>query len=355
LASGVLIVFSVGLNRRGFADSSQLRSGTGGYSLWCEGSVPVYHNMATPEGREKLALKDLPDKVEILQLLRYNAADASCLNLNKVTQPTVLGVDMKDLKKSSLKIKQSIYPDEVSVFDAICVEGDSVYPVIVDESVLRWGLQMNLGDTLRYETSKGETVYLQLAASLQNSIFQGSLLMNKTAFSEIWNEITGSEIALLKVKEQETEAVKQLILQALNEYGIRVTPATQRLKEFNSVTDTYLSIFLVLGGFGLLIGLGSFIIVVRKDLAARKEQIRLYRAIGFSDHKIAHLLIAGNRIVPMLAIGAGFLASLAGVSGGIGNVGLGIWATALILLLLMIGGVWFFINKSVEISIGNTP
>jgi putative ABC transport system permease protein len=351
LASGVLIVFSVGLNRRGFADSAQLQRGTGGYSLWCEGSAPVYHNMASPEGREKLALKDLPSDVEILQLLRYSADDASCLNLNKVAQPTVLGADMKELKKSSLKIKQSIYPNDASVFDAICVASDSVYPVMVDETVLLWGLQMQLGDVVRYETSKGKTVYLRLAASLQNSIFQGNLLMDKTLFSEVWSEITGSEVALFKVKEQEAKSTAQLISQALSEYGVRVMPASQRLREFNSVTDTYLTIFLVLGGLGLLVGLASFIIVVRKDLASRQEQILLYRTLGFPDRKIARLLTVENRIVPMSATGVGFLASLAGVSGGVGNVSLGIWATALILLLLIIGGVWFFVKKSVENSI----
>ncbi|MCL2246078.1 MAG: FtsX-like permease family protein [Lentimicrobiaceae bacterium] len=47
LASGVLIVFLVGLNRRSFADSSQIRTATGGFSLWCETTVPVYHNIQT--------------------------------------------------------------------------------------------------------------------------------------------------------------------------------------------------------------------------------------------------------------------------------------------------------------------
>ncbi|MDR2039091.1 MAG: ABC transporter permease, partial [Bacteroidales bacterium] len=88
LATGVFIVFSVGLNRKGFADSSQIRTGTGGYSLWCESSVPIYHNMTTQAGREKLSLTTLPPHTEILQCLRYGADDASCLNLNKVTTPT---------------------------------------------------------------------------------------------------------------------------------------------------------------------------------------------------------------------------------------------------------------------------
>jgi putative ABC transport system permease protein len=348
LASGVLIVFSVGLNRRGFADSSQLRSGTGGYSLWCESSVPVYHNIATPEGRSKLALKDLPEDMQVLQAFRYSADDASCLNLNRVTQPTVLGVDMESLKNSDFKILQSIYKADVSVFDAVRAATDSVYPVMVDETALIWGLQKKTGDTIRYEAGNGRVVYLQLAASLQNSIFQGNLLMDKKLFSEIWSEITGSEITLFKVKDPEIETVQKQISQALSEYGVRVMPATQRLKEFNSVTDTYLTIFLTLGGLGLLIGVMSFIIVVRKNLASREEQIALYRSLGFTDRKIADLLIAENRIIPVSAIGFGVVISLAGVSGGIGNVSLGIWITALIFMALLMAGAWVFVKKTVE-------
>ncbi|MDR0835381.1 MAG: ABC transporter permease [Tannerella sp.] len=352
LALGVLIVFSVGLNRRGFTDSSQLQSGTGGYALWCETSVPVYHNLSTKEGREKLALNDLPPDAEVLQVLRYSADDASCLNLNKVTQPSVLGIDMNVLKTSSLKVKESIYPAGVSVFDEIGkTTNDKVYPVMIDETVLLWGLQMKIGDTISYETERGEKVFLLLAASLQNSVFQGNLLMEKTLFKDVWNEITGSEIALFKVNETETENVKMLAERALSEYGARLMPTAQRLKEFDSVTDTYLTIFLVLGGLGLLIGIAGFIIVVRKDLVSRREQIRLLRAIGFTDKRITRLLTVENRIVPLSALFFGVVASLGAVVGGIANVSIGVWITALVFILLLVAGVWFFINKSVETSI----
>jgi putative ABC transport system permease protein len=349
LVSGVLIVFSVGLNRRGFTDNSQLQSGTGGFSLWCETSVPVYHNLETKEGRKKLALNDLPDDVKILQLFRYSADDASCLNLNKVAQPTVLGVNMKELKNSSFRIKQSIYPAEVSVFDEICkTAGDKVYPVMIDETVLLWGLQMKIGDTLRFQTNNGEKIRLLLVASLQNSVFQGNLLIDKTFFKEIWNEITGSEIALVKVSESETNKVKLLTERALSEYGARVTFTSARLKEFDSVSDTYLTIFLVLGGLGLLIGIASFIIVVRKDLVSRSGQMGLLRSIGFSDTRINRLLKIESRIVPVSAVFAGATASLAAIVGGIGNVSLGVWITALVLMLLLIAGAWFFIDRAVE-------
>jgi putative ABC transport system permease protein len=348
LSSGVLIVFSVGLNRRGFADRSELRSGTGAYSLWCESSVPVYHNMATPEGRRKLALNDLPEDMQVLQALRYSADDASCLNLNRVTQPTVLGVDMENLKNSDFKILKSVYKENAFAFDAVRAATDSVYPVMIDETTLIWGLQKKTGDTIRYEAGNGRVVYLQLAASLQNSIFQGNLLMDKKLFSEIWSEITGSEITLFRVKDHEIETVQKQVSQALGEYGVRVMPATRRLKEFNSVTDTYLTVFLTLGGLGLLIGVASFIIIVRKNLASQEEQIALYRSLGFTDRKIADLLIAENRIIPVSAIGFGVVVSLAGVSGGIGNVSLGVWITAFIFMAMLMASAWVFTKKTVE-------
>jgi putative ABC transport system permease protein len=127
LAAGVFIVFSVGLNRKGFADNNQIRTGTGGYSLWCESTVPIYHNLATNEGREKLSLTSLPTETDILQCVRYSADDASCLNLSKVTTPTVLGVDMSALQSSDFQVAQSIYaPNRDSVFRPMQAKSGSV-------------------------------------------------------------------------------------------------------------------------------------------------------------------------------------------------------------------------------------
>ena len=80
--------------------------------------------------------------------------------------------------------------------------------------------------------------------------------------------------------------VKKLISQALSEYGVRVMTTNDRLRQFNTVTDTYLTIFMTLGGLGLLLGILSFIIVIRKNLAMRRDEIRLYRVLGFTDGQI---------------------------------------------------------------------
>jgi putative ABC transport system permease protein len=275
LAAGIFIVFSVGLNRPGFENNAQLRSGTGGFSLWGESSIPIYHNMSTQTGREKLSLKTLPDDTEILQCFRLSADDASCLNLNKVSVPNVLGIDMNDLAGSDFHIMENIYSlNRKDIYDRLQVHKNFVYPALVDATVLTWSLDKKLGDTLYYENDKGREIALQLVGTLPNTVFQGHILIDRQLFSEIWKETTGSEVFLVKTDESKSGEVKTLLSQALNEYGVRITTTSDRLKLFNTVTDTYLTIFLTLGGIGLLLGCMSFFIVIRKSLVSRRKQHR---------------------------------------------------------------------------------
>lgn len=357
LAIGVLIVFTVGLNRRGFADSSQIRTGTGGYTLWCESSVPVYHNMKTDAGREKLSLTDLPASTQVLQCLRHSADDASCLNLNKVSTPTVLGVDMNALSQSDFQIEQSLpgYSEgnQLSAF-AKTRSGASPAHALIDATVLTWSLMMNLGDTLYYQNDRGQEVPILLAGTLSNSIFQGHILIDRADFAEIWPETTGSEVFLLKTAETEKEGVRTLLSQALNEYGVRVTTTNERLKQFNTVTDTYLTIFLTLGSLGLLLGIMAFVVVIRKNLAMRRREIILYRTLGFTDSKIERILYRENLIVPLGAIGTGLICSFAGVSLTFMNTGIWIWLLALLFAVFFVVCIVVFVRRQVKQEIKNT-
>ena len=356
LATGVFIVFSVGLNRQGFADSSQIQTATGGFSLWCETSAPVYHNIQTEEGRSKLALKDLPAETQAMQLLKYSSDDASCLNLNKVVTPNVLGLDMEELNNSDFKITKTIFDNSggdvinptPTIFEKFKTGEKSVYPALVDETVLMWNLGKKLGDTIVYLGEKGEQISIVLAGTLQNSIFQGYILIDKHLFNEIWSEISGSEIMLVNVPDTAIANTKTLISQALNNYGVRVMTTGERLQLFYSVTDTYLTIFLSLGGLGLLLGIFSFIIVVRKNIIARMKEITLYRSLGFDEKRMLNLLYKENIIIPLSAILTGVSGSLLGIISGFGHVSSWIWAIVLVLLIVFILCVMVFVKSTVS-------
>jgi putative ABC transport system permease protein len=294
--------------------------------------------MATAEGRAKLGLTALPENAEIVQCLKFGADDASCLNLNKVTSPGVLGVDMDALAASGF----------VADFARIKNRDGNAYPALIDATVLTWSLGMNLGDTLHYKSSDGRDVALCLTATLPNTIFQGNVVIDRRHFAEIWPEITGSEVALLKVDDDEKPAVQNLLSQALSEYGVRVMATGDRLRQFNSVTDTYLTIFLTLGSLGLLLGIVGFMIVVGKNLTVRRRDIELFSALGYSRGKTAKLLYRENVIVPLYAVLTGVLCSLAGILPSMAYISLWMWLTTLLFTALCIAGVLVFVRKSVR-------
>jgi len=337
LAFGVFIVFSVGLNRPSFSNSAQMEKATGGYSLWCETSIPVYHNINTPQGREKLNLQGLPQQTKILQCLRFSADEASCLNLNKVSTPSVLGVDLQNLLQGPLEVQENIFFQQGdALLEQLKTTHNGLIPALVDATVLQWSLVKNLGDTIYYTGANGQKLAIQLVGTLPNTIFQGYILIDQKLFSQVWENTTGSELFLLDVDNENTAKVKTLVSQALYEYGVRVTPTNDRLKQFNSVTDTYLTIFMTLGGIGLLLGIFGFVIVIRKNLSIRQKEIELYSMLGFHHSKIKNILYRENRIVPLYAIITGLFSALVGIGTNYINVSWGVWLTALIFAALFI-------------------
>jgi ABC-type antimicrobial peptide transport system permease subunit len=60
----------------------------------------------------------------------------------------------------------------------------------------------------------------------------------------------------------------------------------QRLAEFNVVENTYLSIFLALGGMGLILGSIGMGIVVLRNIMERRGELALLRAVGFTRRSL---------------------------------------------------------------------
>ena len=369
LASGLFIVFSVGLNRKSFSNTSSLISGTGGFTLWGENSVPLYHSLSTQVGRERFGLSDLPANTSILQFYRHGGDDASCLNLNKAPQPTVLGVDADSLANASFTFAAALEtrtaqpstksnpngaalnedkPETRNLWESLSQKRGDFYPVIADQTVLQWGLMKSVGDTMIYFNRKGEPVVLQFIGSLNNSIFQGNLLMDKSFFAEIWGE-NGSEVMLVQTSESSGQAVKQLLSQALANYGLQLGFCNDRLKEFNSVTDSYLTIFLMLGGLGLLIGLFGMLLVIRQGILGRAGEVSTLMAIGFDAVSIKRQLFRESMTVPLYAIAAGTIAALVAVASAIPAVDLFTWATMLAILASLLAIAWFYTRKVIAI------
>jgi len=341
LSLGVFTVFAVGLNR---PDFSQAVQATGGYQFYVDSRVPIQYDLNNPAVRKKLSLNELPDSTQFLSFLRHTQDEASCLNLNQVSTPTVLGVDLKEMEPFGLTPHSSHLTPHTS---PLTPQPSHLY---IDEEALAWSLMKSVGDTLIYQNERGEEVPVVIAGTYPTGIFHGNAIMSSEDFRRLWPKESGVEVLLMKSSHPEEAA--DLLAIAMNEYGLHIQTVEERIKMFFEVTETYLIIFLTLGGLGLLLGIFSLMIIVRKNLAAQAVTIRQYRAMGFSEPLIRQLLLHENLLVPLYAICVGAIGSVISISANVGGAGLTTLLLALAVLvvicLLLYVGIKFMINQSIN-------
>ena len=177
-----------------------------------------------------------------------------------------------------------------------------------------------VGDTLFYQNDQGERVPVVIAGTYPTGIFHGNAIMSSEDFRRLWPKESGVEVLLMK-SPQPDEAIEILSI-AMSEYGLNIQTVEERIRMFFEVTETYLIIFMTLGGLGLLLGIFSLMIIVRKNLTAKAATIQQYRAMGFSDKLIGHLLLHENLLVPLYAILVGAIGSVISISANVGGAGL---------------------------------
>ena len=328
LALGVLTVFAVGVNRPDFSHSSE--SATGGYQYYGESRIPLQYDLNTAAGRHHLHLDNLPSNLRFLQLPKHTEDEASCMNLNHVENPSVFGMSLEDMKSFGINIsevegvkykvdsvKWNCEADELANKE----ESKCTIPIAVDSDALLWSMMKKVGDTLTYHASDGRKVNVVIAAEYPTGIFHGNAIMPIDCFRQLWPDEMGSRVVLVKEDGQKSKVegsnpspltpnpstLTSTLTTSLSDYGFTLIPSVERLLHFFEVTDTYLRIFLSLGLLGLMLGLVSLLIVIRKNLVARSEEIRLYHALGFPTATIVCMFRCEQLIVPLLAIitGAG--------------------------------------------------
>lgn len=316
LALGVFTVFAVGLNR---PDFSQATEAAGGYQYYVDSRVPIQYDLNNPAVRQKLSLESLPDSTEFLGFLRHTQDEASCLNLNMVSTPTVLA----PLPSPPGGKIDSIIPSPRGE--------DGRGLLLIDEESLIWSLKKSVGDTLYYQNDRGERVPVVIAGTYPTGIFHGNAIMSADDFRRLWPKESGVEVLLMKSSRPDEAA--EILSTAMNEYGLNIQTVGERIRMFFEVTETYLLIFLTLGGLGLLLGIFSLMIIVRKNLTAQTATIRQYRAMGFGDSLIQSLLLRENLLVPIYAVAVGATGSVISISANIGGAGF----TTLLLAALALG------------------
>ncbi|GAI94360.1 unnamed protein product, partial [marine sediment metagenome] len=259
IAAGLFIIIATGANRKSFdTDLLSRESGTGGYLLWGETATPLTYNLNNEEGRNEYGIssQDFPG-VDFIQGRIAGGDDASCLNLNQVTTPPILGLDVSGFSRSNVfsfasRLKDLEVDNPWNTLEII-PEKNVIYG-IVDQTVLQWGLNIRVGDTITVTSGSGKPLYIVVAGGLAASVFQGYIIIGSENFTGYYPSVAGSNMFLVDGNHSEAARYKQELAEIFNQYGTDIEFTWDRLAEFNQVSNTYLTVFMTLGGFGMLLG-----------------------------------------------------------------------------------------------------
>lgn len=324
IATGIFIAFVIGINRMDFSTKKNLPSGgTGGYLLWLESAIPVKDNLNIESSKRSLGLDDTIFRdMSFIQMKRSPGNDASCLNLNHITAPPLLGVNPSGfLDKKSFSFASVIGSDKkINPWEYLNKQAkNNIIYGIADQTVLEWGLKLKPGDTLILRTENGIPLKIVMAAGLKSSVFQGNVLIGSENFSKFFPSISGISVMLVDGKPDHAEIYKNGLGERLENFGVNIEKTEDRLASFNRVSNTYLSVFAVFGAFGVIIGVIGLGFVLLKNYNLRKKEFALMLALGFRPGQIKRMIFGEQLIILLAGVSSGIISALIATSPSIKN------------------------------------
>ena len=361
LACGSFLVLSIGVFRLDEnANATKRSSGTGGFALLGESTLPIVQDLNTKAGREALGLdeKALAD-VSVVPFRVRDGDDASCLNLNRAQKPRLLGgnpellagrqafefaavakgLKQEDgwrlLKSSSVGSAAPLTPALSPVggegeearrtstnaakqnpiphpLDAIPSSSPSdPIPAIADMNSILWAMGKKVGDIIEYPEpdERGRPVRLRLVGAVANSILQGNLIIAEDEFTARFPSEAGYRYFLVDTPTNRVADVSATLTRALRDFGLELTPATRRMAQLNAVQNTYLGTFQILGGLGLLLGSAGLGVVVLRNVLERRGELALLLALGFRAKALGWLVLSEHAALLLLGLLSGVVAA----------------------------------------------
>jgi hypothetical protein len=274
IASATFVIVSLDAFRR---DGSA--AGTGGYPLLADSVVPLI--LPPIEGVEFVPFRVRPGD------------DTSCLNLYQPRHPRILAPPAAFLRSAHFPFQEA---EGQAKNPWLLLEGKpagGAIPAIADANSMTYVLHRKLGEEFELDG-----VRLRIVAALQDSVFQGELIVSEENFLRLFPDTAGYRFFLVKTPPR-LEA-------SLADYGLDVQSAPGRLVAFHRVENSYLETFRALGALGLLLGTFGLLAVVMRNVLERRGELALLRAVGYRPRHLAAMVLAENLflLVAGLATGA---------------------------------------------------
>jgi putative ABC transport system permease protein len=324
IASAAFIIVSVDAFRRGGAEiSSDPHSGTGGFVLLAQSEIPLLHNPNDAAGRDALLIR--APELSPARFTRFRlrqGQDASCLNLYRPTNPTIIAPEPAFVESNRFTFGSSLASTDAERANPwLLLErraDDGAVPVIADATSLQYVLHASVGDRFSVDIGADHPLNLRFVGALQDSVLQGQLVMAESRFTELFPQQQGYKFFLIDDPSvhsaAEASALAGIVERELEPFGVDAVTTGERLEAFHRVENTYLSTFQALGGLGLLLGTIGLATVMFRNVLERRRELALLRAVGYDARRVSIMIVAEAVLILTAGLAAGLVCAVLAVA-----------------------------------------
>lgn len=348
IASAAFIIVSVDAFRReGGELTTDPKSGTGGYVLFAESEIPLLHNPNDPSGREALMMQS--PELRDVRFTRFRVRpgeDASCLNLYRPTNPTIVAPETGFIESGRFTFASSMAESDAERANPWLLLqrrfDDGAVPVVGDATSMQYVLHVAVGDNMTLDTGGDEPLTLRFVGALRDSVLQGELIISDEQFVRLFPQQQGYRLFLVDAPGvatvEQANHLAGVVEQELQSLGVDATVTSERLAAFHRVENTYLSTFQALGGLGLLLGTVGLATVMFRNVLERRRELALLRAVGYDARTVSTMILAEAAFLLTAGVGAGAASAAIAIapawlgrSGALPGIGLLLLLVAVIL------------------------
>ncbi|CAM2070794.1 ABC transporter permease [Sulfidibacter corallicola] len=318
VAAACFVLVVTGLSKyEGGADAQTPGGPAGGYDLVAESDVPLFVDLSDEKGWDALTLDDglrqMLAETDLVPMRLLPGDDASCLNLFAPRKPRILGLPNPEALNGRFTFFSTLEPAD-NPWTLLNTEfEDGAIPVIGDFNSILWILKSGLGKDIVVPNAGGEPLRLRIVATVNKSIFQSELIMAESQFLRAFPDRAGFNYYLMESRSGDPQALMPALERGLAEYGLDAKSTGQLLAGFHAIENTYISIFQVLGGLGLLLGTLGLALIVLRNALERAGELATLQALGFSQNRLLWLQFAEMGLVLSKGMLVGSLSALVAV------------------------------------------
>ena len=260
----------------------------------------------------------------------HEGDEAGCLNMSQPVSPQIIGLDVRAMARA-----RAFEPEDSGGVWTLLERklADGAIPALAsDQTMLQYSLKAHTGPAdgtvYEYPVAGQAKARVRLVGSLpvRSGILQGSLIVDEKLFVEMFPNEAGYRLWLCDAAPRSLRDVAEgrsptsdlrpptsVVRLRHPEPGVTVETVEERLRLLGSVEGTYLDMFLVLGGLGMVLGVVGIALVILRGVQERSGELALLSAVGLPRRMVVRLFVAEYGVLVLAGLVIGLVPALVAI------------------------------------------